>query len=57
MTVDPRAAVVLVVGAALLMVALCVPVGNGVAASVAFDWLLVAVPALLTALGRPVSRA
>ena len=56
MTVDPRG-VVLVAGVALLLVALCVPVGNGVAASVALDWVLVAVPALLSALGRPVSRA
>jgi hypothetical protein len=55
--VDPRAAVVLVTCVALLMVALCVPVGSGIAATVALDWVLVAVPALLTALGRPVSRA
>jgi hypothetical protein len=56
--VSPRAvgaAVALAFAFALALV-LCVP-GRGVdAARLAVDWLLVAVPAVLAAFGRPVTR-
>ncbi|MGH3761368.1 hypothetical protein [Actinophytocola sp.] len=56
---DPRATVLVLVlgGAALLALSLCLPAGTVVAARVAIDWLVVAVPAVLAALGRPVTRA
>lgn len=40
-----------------LAVSLGVPAGTGVAARVALGWLVVAVPVVLAALGRPVTRA
>ena len=39
-----------------LMLLLCVPGGGEDAARLAVDWLLVAVPAVLAAFGRPVTR-
>jgi hypothetical protein len=55
--VDPRvAAGAVVAGIVLLTVSLGVPAGAGVAARMAIDWLVVTMPVVLAALGRPVSR-
>lgn len=53
---DPRTAAAALVVALAVVLALCVPAGNRVAAQVAVDWLIVAVPVLLAALGRPITR-
>lgn len=41
----------------VLTLVLCVPGRGADAARLAVDWLLVAVPAVLAAFGRPVTRA
>lgn len=54
---DTRAALLVLVAVLVLAVSFGLPVGSGAAARTALDWVVVAVPVVLTALGRPVTRA
>jgi hypothetical protein len=54
--VSPRHAAVGAALALALLLVLCVPSSSTDAARVAVEWLLAAVPTMLAAFGRPVTR-